>query len=93
MARKSWKVALSFMEDYTYHFTPEKSYVLGSHMLEICPSIASHQPSCEIHPLGIGGKADPVRLVFDSATGSANASLIDLGNRFRLIVNEVQRSS
>jgi L-arabinose isomerase len=81
----------SFMEDYTYHFTPEKSYVLGSHMLEICPSIASHRPSCEIHPLGIGGKADPVRLVFDSATGPAlNASLIDLGNRFRLIVNEVE---
>jgi L-arabinose isomerase len=81
----------SFMEDYTYHFTPEKSYVLGSHMLEICPSIAAHRPSCEIHPLGIGGKADPVRLVFNSATGPAiNASLIDMGNRFRLLVNEVE---
>jgi L-arabinose isomerase len=81
----------SFMEDYTYHFTPEKSYVLGSHMLEICPSIASHTPSCEIHPLGIGGKADPVRLVFDSCSGAAlNASLIDMGNRFRLLVNEVE---
>lgn len=81
----------SFMEDYTYHFTPEKSYVLGAHMLEICPSIASHQPSCEIHPLGIGGKPDPVRLVFDSMTGPAlNASLVDMGNRFRLIINEVE---
>ncbi len=81
----------SFMEDYTYHFTPEKSFVLGSHMLEICPSIASQQPSCEVHPLGIGGKADPVRLVFDSKPGAAlNASLVDMGNRFRLIVNEVE---
>lgn len=81
----------TFMEDYTYHFTPEKSYVLGSHMLEICPSIASHKPSCEVHPLGIGGKADPVRLVFNSATGPAiNASLVDMGTRFRLIVNEVE---
>lgn len=81
----------SFMEDYTYHFTPEKSYVLGSHMLEICPSIASGKPSCEIHPLGIGGKEDPVRLVFNGQAGKAlNASLIDLGDRFRLIVNEVE---
>ncbi|WP_211097040.1 L-arabinose isomerase [Neolewinella litorea] len=81
----------SFMEDYTYHFTPERSYVLGSHMLEICPSIAAQQPSCEIHPLGIGGKSDPVRLVFDGQPGSAlNASLIDMGNRFRLLVNEVE---
>ncbi len=82
---------VSFMEDYTYHFTPQKSYVLGSHMLEICPSIAEGKPSCEIHPLGIGGKEDPVRLVFNSASGDAiNASLIDMGNRFRLIVNEVE---
>ncbi|RMG70017.1 MAG: L-arabinose isomerase [Bacteroidetes bacterium] len=81
----------SFMEDYTYHFGPERSLVLGAHMLEICPSIASHTPSCEIHPLGIGGKADPVRLVFDSLPGPAlNASLVDMGNRFRLIVNEVE---
>lgn len=65
--------------------------VLGSHMLEICESIADGQPSCEIHPLGIGGKADPVRLVFNSASGPAiNASLIDMGNRFRLLVNEVE---
>ena len=65
--------------------------VLGAHMLEICPSIASGKPSCEIHPLGIGGKADPVRLVFGSGAGAAvNASMIDLGNRFRLLVNEVE---
>lgn len=81
----------SFMEDYTYHFTPQKSYVLGSHMLEICPSIADAKPSCEVHPLGIGGKEDPVRLVFNAPKGDAlNASLIDMGNRFRLIVNEVE---
>jgi L-arabinose isomerase len=81
----------SFMEDYTYHFTPEKSYVLGSHMLEICSSIADAKPSCEVHPLGIGGKEDPVRLVFNVAAGNAiNASLVDMGNRFRLIVNEVE---
>lgn len=81
----------SFMEDYTYHFTPEREYVLGSHMLEICPSIASGKPSCEVHPLGIGGKEDPVRLVFNSLAGNAlNASLVDMGNRFRLIVNEVE---
>jgi len=81
----------SFMEDYTYHFTPEREYVLGSHMLEICPSIASGKPTCEVHPLGIGGKEDPVRLVFNSPAGNAlNASLVDMGNRFRLIVNEVE---
>jgi L-arabinose isomerase len=81
----------SFMEDYTYHFDPRNPLVLGAHMLEICPSIARDKPSCEVHPLGIGGKADPVRLVFDVAGGAAlNASLIDMGNRFRLLVNEVQ---
>lgn len=80
----------SFMEDYTYHFDSQKSYVLGSHMLEICPSIASSQPVCEVHPLGIGGKSDPPRLVFNGSAGPAlNASLIDVGSRFRLIVNEV----
>ena len=80
----------SFMEDYTYHFEPHDEMVLGSHMLEICPSIADNKPSCEIHPLGIGGKADPVRLVFNVAGGAAlNASLIDMGNRFRLLVNTV----
>ena len=81
----------SFMEDYTYHFDPSNPMVLGAHMLEICESIADGKPSCEIHPLGIGGKADPVRLVFNSAAGPAlNASIIDMGNRFRLLVNEVE---
>jgi L-arabinose isomerase len=81
----------SFMEDYTYHFAPGNNQVLGAHMLEICPSIAAAQPSCEVHPLGIGGKEDPVRLVFDGSPGPAlNASMIDLGNRFRLLVNPVQ---
>ncbi|MBS0632287.1 MAG: L-arabinose isomerase [Verrucomicrobia bacterium] len=81
----------SFMEDYTYHLSPKGHQVLGSHMLEICPTIALGKPSVEIHPLGIGGKEDPVRLVFDAPAGAAlNASLIDLGNRFRLIVNEVK---
>ena len=80
----------SFMEDYTYHFEPGNNMVLGAHMLEICESIAAAKPSCEIHPLGIGGKADPVRLVFNSAAGPAiNAAIIDMGNRFRLLVNEV----
>ncbi|HJP63044.1 MAG TPA: L-arabinose isomerase [Mucilaginibacter sp.] len=80
-----------FMEDYTYHFDPSDPMVLGSHMLEICESIADGKPKCEIHPLGIGGKADPVRLVFNVAAGSAlNASVIDMGNRFRLLVNEVE---
>lgn len=81
----------SFMEDYTYHFTGARSQVLGSHMLEICPSIASSKPRCEVHPLGIGGKEDPARLVFDVGPGPAiNVSLIDMGNRFRLLLNEVE---
>ena len=64
--------------------------VLGAHMLEVCPSIAAGQPTLEIHPLGIGGKADPCRLVFDAAVGPAvNACLIDMGGRMRMIVNEV----
>jgi L-arabinose isomerase len=80
----------SFMEDYTYHFEPGNEMVLGAHMLEICESIADGKPSCEIHPLGIGGKADPVRSVFNVAGGPAlNASIVDMGNRFRLLVNEV----
>ncbi|KQS33893.1 L-arabinose isomerase [Dyadobacter sp. Leaf189] len=81
----------SFMEDYTYHFDPANQLVLGSHMLEICPSIAAGKVSCEIHALGIGGKEDPVRLVFNAPAGPAlNVSLIDLGNRFRILVNEVE---
>ena len=80
----------SFMEDYTYHLSPKGHQVLGSHMLEICPSIAATKPTLEIHPLGIGGKEDPARLVFDAPAGEAiNVSLIDMGSRFRLIVNEV----
>jgi len=79
----------SFMEDYTYHFEPGNMKVLGSHMLEICPSIANGKPNCEIHPLGIGGKADPVRLVFNSAAGPAlNSTIVDMGNRFRMITHE-----
>jgi L-arabinose isomerase len=80
----------SFMEDYTYHLDPKGKKVLGAHMLEICPSIADGQPSLQVHPLGIGGKADPARLVFNTPAGPAlNASLVDVGNRFRLLVNEV----
>ena len=81
----------SFMEDYTYHFDPSNPMVLGAHMLEICESISNGKTSCQIHPLGIGGKADPVRLVFNVAGGPAlNASVVDMGGRFRLLVNEVE---
>jgi len=84
------KGGTSFMEDYTYHLHPKGMRVLGAHMLEICPSVAKGKPSLEVHPLGIGGKADPVRLVFDTPAGPAlNASMVDMGNRFRLLVNEV----
>lgn len=80
----------SFMEDYTYHLR-NGGQVLGAHMLEVCPSIAADKPSLEIHPLSIGGKEDPVRLVFTARSGPAvNASLIDMGNRFRLVVNQVK---
>jgi L-arabinose isomerase len=80
----------SFMEDYTYHLDPKNMTILGAHMLEVCPSLASGKPSCEIHPLGIGGKADPVRLVFGSVTGAATASsIVDMGNRFRIVSNVV----
>ncbi len=80
----------SFMEDYTYHLDPAGMKVLGAHMLEICPSTAKSKPRLEVHPLGIGGKADPARLVFNVPDGPAvNASVIDLGNRFRMIVNTV----
>jgi L-arabinose isomerase len=81
----------SFMEDYTYHLDPANPLVLGAHMLEICPSIASGTPAIEIHPLGIGGEDDPCRMVFDGAAGSAvNVSIVDLGNRFRCLLNEVE---
>jgi L-arabinose isomerase len=80
----------SFMEDYTYHLEPGHESVLGAHMLEICPTIAAGRPSLEVHPLGIGGKADPARLVFDGAAGPALvATLVDMGTRFRMIVNPV----
>ena len=79
----------SFMEDYTYHLK-DGGQVLGAHMLEVCPSIADDKPSAEIHPLSIGGKGDPVRLVFTASSGRAvNASIVDIGNRFRLVVNRV----
>ncbi|MBT9395534.1 L-arabinose isomerase [Hymenobacter sp. NST-14] len=81
----------SFMEDYTYHFQPGNELVLGSHMLEICPTISEGKVKVEVHPLGIGGKADPARLVFNCPAGPAlNATIVDLGHRFRLIVNEVE---
>jgi L-arabinose isomerase len=80
----------SFMEDYTYDFTPGDEAVLGAHMLEVCPSIAGAKPTCEIHPLGIGSRDDPVRLVFTAAAGPAIVvALVDLGARFRLLVNPV----
>lgn len=85
------KCGTSFMEDYTYHLDPKAMKALGAHMLEVCASIADGKPSLEIHPLSIGGKADPARLVFNVRTGQAvNATLIDMGNRFRMIVNEVE---
>lgn len=80
----------AFMEDYTYHFCDNGDKILGAHMLEVCESIAASKPALEVLPLSIGGKADPVRLIFDSKTGEAvAASLVDMGSRFRLIVNEV----
>jgi L-arabinose isomerase len=81
---------VSFMEDYTYHLEQGKERVLGAHMLEVCPSIATGKPSLEIHPLGIGGKTDPCRLVFDAAPGPAvGATLVDMGGRMRMILSEV----
>ncbi|MGA2639275.1 MAG: L-arabinose isomerase [Spirochaetia bacterium] len=84
------KGGTSFMEDYTYHLDPKGQKVLGAHMLEVCPSLADGKPSLEMHPLGIGGKDDPARLVFSAAKGAAlNATIIDMGTRFRMVVNEV----
>jgi L-arabinose isomerase len=80
----------SFMEDYTYHLGPGPQRILGAHMLEVCPSIAAARPRVEIHPLGIGGREDPVRMVFDAATGPAVVvGMSDMGSRFRLVLNEV----
>jgi L-arabinose isomerase len=84
------KGGVSFMEDYTYHFSPSGDKVLGAHMLEICESIASNKPRLEILPLSIGGKADPIRLIFDANIGPAiGASIMDMGQRFRMIANVV----
>ncbi len=80
----------SFMEDYTYHLRKSEMKVLGAHMLEVCPTITNERPSLEIHPLSIGGKADPVRLVFNATPLPAvAASIVDIGNRFRMVVNAV----
>jgi L-arabinose isomerase len=80
----------SFMEDYTYHFKGEQSAILQAHMLEVSPEIAAQQPRLEVHPLGIGGKADPARLVFTAHPGAGiAATIVDMGNRFRMIVNSV----
>ena len=82
------KGGTSFMEDYTYHLDPKNMAVLGAHMLEVCPSLAAGKPALEVHPLGIGGKADPARLVFKASLGKAvAASMVEMGDRFRLIVN------
>ena len=82
---------VSFMEDYTYHLEKDRELVLGAHMLEVCPSIAAERPVLDVHPLGIGGKADPARLIFSGAPGRAlNASMVEFGGKFRLIVNEVE---
>jgi L-arabinose isomerase len=81
----------SFMEDYTYHFGPGTPKVLGAHMLEVCPTITKSKPRIEIHPLGIGGKEDPVRMVFTASPGAGRVvCLTDLGDRFRIISNEVE---
>ncbi len=80
----------SFMEDYTYHLEPGNEMILGAHMLEVCPTLAAGKPRIEVHPLGIGGKADPARIVFNGGKGAAIcASVIDMGERFRLLVNDV----
>jgi len=81
----------SFMEQYTYHLADDDMKVLGAHMLEVCETLAAETPSLEVHPLGIGGKADPARLIFNTPNQPAiNASIVDLGNRFRMIVNDVE---
>ncbi|WP_099159485.1 L-arabinose isomerase [Virgibacillus ndiopensis] len=84
-------VGTSFMEDYTYHLEPGNEMILGSHMLEICPTVAATKPKIVVNPLSIGGKGDPARLVFDGRGGDAiNVSLIELGGRFRFVINEVK---
>lgn len=84
----------SFIEDYTYHFEDGNAAVLGAHMLEISPAIAKERPAVEVHPLGIGGKADPARLVFEGKEGSAIlVTLVDMGGRFRMVVHDVEAIS
>ncbi len=81
----------SFMEDYTYHLVPGQEVILGAHMLEVCPSIAVGKPRIEIHPLGIGDREDPVRMVFDAAPGEAvTIGIADMGDRFRFVANQVE---
>jgi L-arabinose isomerase len=81
----------SFMEDYTYHLAPGNEKILGAHMLEVDPSIAADRPRLEIHPLGIGNREDPVRLVFDAAPGpGVVVGMADMGDRFRLVGNEIE---
>lgn len=80
----------SFMEDYTYDFNPGQDLVLGAHMLEVCPSLAAEKPVLDVRPLGIGGKADPARLIFPAAPGEAvNVGIMDMGSRFRILAAEV----
>ncbi|MFA7636964.1 MAG: L-arabinose isomerase [Monoglobales bacterium] len=91
MMSKGLSGGTSFMEDYTYHLPKGNEMILGAHMLEVCPSIAKGKPNIEVHPLGIGGKEDPARLTFDGTEGDAICvSLIDMGGRMRLIVNDVK---
>ena len=81
----------SFMEDYTYHLGPGEPKILGAHMLEVCPTITDERPSCEIHPLGIGNREDPVRLVFTASPGQGFVvGIADVGDRFRLTANEIE---
>lgn len=81
----------AFMEDYTYHLESGNEYSLGAHMLEVCPSVAAARPRIEVHPLGIGGKGDPARLVFEGHAGKACVvSLVDMGGRLRMICQDIE---
>ena len=81
----------SFMEDYTYHFGPGEPKILGAHMLEVCPTIAGDTPRVEVHPLSIGNREDPVRLVFRAAPAPGFVvGMLDLGDRFRLVANDIE---
>jgi L-arabinose isomerase len=81
----------SFMEDYTYNLVPGQEVILGAHMLEVCPTIAAERPRVEVHPLGIGNREDPVRLVFDAAPGDGVVvGMADMGDRFRLVANDIE---